>query len=130
MTVLATGLSGHRRLRYGPVRNRLLEVHVSPLVARVMAPRHVRLQPVPAAAYDLDVRAYLPTKLRALAAHRSQLASTGKVPRNNALLLRVPQRALAPAMGHERYADPAGSAAGGARGSSLAHDLFAGLEPR
>jgi glycolate oxidase FAD binding subunit len=26
--VLATGLSGRRRLRYGPVRNRLLEVHV------------------------------------------------------------------------------------------------------
>lgn len=135
---------------------RLLEARVSPLVARVMAPRHVQLQPVPDAAYDLDVRAYLGVKLAALAAHRSQLVSSGRIPRNNALLLRLPQRLLAPVMGHEQYADASSevggassagvsgaSSAGGLAGASAASglagassgsivrgDLFAGLAPR
>ncbi len=117
---------------------RLLEARVSPLVARVMAPRHVQLQPVADAAYDLDVRAYLGVKLAALAAHRSQLVSTGRVPRNNAVLLRLPQRLLAPVMGHEQYADAsaelagasAGASGGAASGSIVRGDLFTGLDPR
>ncbi len=84
----------------------LLESWVSPWVARVMAPRHVRIQPVPAPTHAIDVRPWLADKLAALGEHRSQLVSSGPIPRNNALLLRLPRRLLAPVLGVERYVDP------------------------
>ncbi len=90
---------------------RLLEAHVSPRIARLMAPSHATIAPLPEPGYAVDVRPWLGVKLAALRAHRTQLESGSLMPRNNALLLRMPQRLLAPIMGTERFIDPHGHSA-------------------
>lgn len=87
---------------------RVLEVAVSPWVARVMKPRGSVLGPVAPVTHVVDVRPALDAKVAAIRAHRSQLAHDGPLPRNLALLTRLPRPLLARALGTERFADPAG----------------------
>lgn len=86
---------------------RLLEVAVSPRVARVMKPRHVRLETPAPVTHVLDTTAYLDRKRRAIRAHASQLHSDGPVPRNVDLLTRLPERVVRRSLGIERFAEPA-----------------------
>jgi LmbE family N-acetylglucosaminyl deacetylase len=88
---------------------RVLEVAVSARVARVMKPRHVRLAPVLPVTVVVDVRDHLDAKVAAMRAHRSQLTSDGRLPRNIDMLTRLPRPVLSRLLGWERFADPSGS---------------------
>ncbi len=88
---------------------RVLEVCVSPRVARVMKPRHLSLAPVLPVTVVVDVRDQLDIKIAAMRAHRSQLAADGWVPRNLEIITRLPRPVLARSLGWERFADPTGS---------------------
>ncbi len=101
---------------------RVLEVCVLPWVARLLAPRGVRIEPVGSPTHVVDVRPWVEAKRAAIRAHRSQLSSSGWMPRNNALLVRLPRPVLAAALGWERYVDPAQRA-----GRPVVDDVFAGL---
>jgi LmbE family N-acetylglucosaminyl deacetylase len=88
---------------------RVLEVAVSPWVARVMKPRGLALAPVRPVTVVVDVRQHLDAKVAAMRAHESQLTSDGAVPRNIDVLTRLPRTALERLLGRERFADPSGS---------------------
>ena len=88
---------------------RVLEVAVSPWVARVMKPRGLTLQPVRPVTVVVDVRDHLDAKVAAMRAHESQLASDGALPRNIDALTRLPRPTLERLLGRERFADPSGS---------------------
>ena len=88
---------------------RVLEVAVSPRVARVMKPRHLSLAPVRPVTVVVDVRDQLDIKVAAMRAHRSQLTADGWLPRNIDVITRLPRPVLARALGWERFADPTGS---------------------
>ncbi len=90
---------------------RVLEVAVSPRVARVMKPRHVSLAPVSPVTVVVDVREHLDAKVSAMRAHRSQLTADGWLPRNIDVITRLPRPVLARSLGWERFADPTGSSA-------------------
>jgi|APMI01.1.fsa_nt_gi LmbE family N-acetylglucosaminyl deacetylase len=90
---------------------RVLEVAVSPRVARVMKPRHLSLAPVRPATVVVDVRDQLDIKIAAMRAHRSQLTADGWLPRNIDVITRLPRPVLARSLGWERFADPTGSSA-------------------
>lgn len=101
---------------------RLLEVAVDRPIARIMAPKGFPVEAVPAPTHVVDVRAWIEVKRAAIRAHRSQLTSTGWVPRNNEMLTRLPRRVLERALGWERYVDPSRPV-----GSPLLDDVFADL---
>ncbi len=101
---------------------RVLEAAVSPRVAAVMKPRHVRLGPVAPVTHVIDVRRYAAQKRRAIRAHRSQLERAGVVPRNLDLLTRLPAWAFTRAVGTERFADPSAPP-----GTPVVNDVVAGL---
>ena len=82
---------------------------MSARVARVMKPRHVRLAPVLPVTVVVDVRDHLDAKVAAMRAHRSQLTSDGRLPRNIDMLTRLPRPVLSRLLGWERFADPSGS---------------------
>ena len=100
---------------------RLLEVWVSPWVARVMGAGR-GIAPVPDPAYVVDVREFVGQRRDAIRAHRSQLSSDGWLPRNNDWMTRLPTLVLARAFGTERYVDPDAPV-----GSSVRTDVFEGL---
>ncbi|MGV1009359.1 MAG: PIG-L deacetylase family protein [Dermatophilaceae bacterium] len=101
---------------------RLLEVAVDRRTARIMAPRGFAVQAVPAPTHVVDVRAWIEVKREAVRAHRSQLTSEGWLPRNNAMLLRLPGAVLRRVMGWERYVDPSRHT-----GAPVLDDVFADL---
>lgn len=103
---------------------RVLEARVSPRVAAVMKPRGLTLAPLGPVTHVIDVRDYLGAKRAAMRAHRSQLASDGRIPRNIDLLTRLPEKVFAAAVGTERFSDPTAAAASP---SQLSTDIFAGL---
>ena len=65
---------------------------------------------------------WIEVKRAAIRAHRSQLTSTSWLPRNNAMLIRLPRLALEVAMGWERYVDPSRPAS-----APVLDDVFADL---
>ena len=77
----STGSGRWRRRSRGTPR--LLEVAVDRRIARIMAPKGFPVEAVPAPTHVVDVRAWIEVKRAAIRAHRSQLTSTGWVPRNN-----------------------------------------------
>lgn len=100
---------------------RLLEVWMSPVVARVMgAGRGIR--PVGAPTVVVDVREYVERKRAAIRAHRSQLAADGWWPRNNDWMTRLPRAVLERVIGTERYVQ-----VGAPAGMPVRHDVFEGL---
>ncbi len=103
---------------------RVLEARVSPRVAAVMKPRGLTLAPLVPVTHVIDVRDYLGAKRAAMRAHRSQLASDSRIPRNIDLLTRLPEKVFAAAVGTERFSDPTAAAASP---SQLSTDIFAGL---
>ena len=103
---------------------RVLEARVSPRVAAVMKPRGLTLAPLGPITHVIDVRDYLGAKRAAMRAHRSQLASDSRIPRNIDLLTRLPEKVFAAAVGTERFSDPTAAAASP---SQLSTDIFAGL---
>ena len=103
---------------------RVLEARVSPRVAAVMKPRGLTLAPLGPVTHVIDVRDHLGAKRAAMRAHRSQLSSDGRVPRNIDLLTRLPEKVFAAAVGTERFSDPTAPAASP---SQLSTDIFAGL---
>ena len=103
---------------------RVLEARVSPRVAAVMKPRGLTLAPLGPVTHVIDVRDYLGAKRAAMRAHRSQLASDSRIPRNIDLLTRLPEKVFAAAVGTERFSDPTAAAASP---SQLSTDIFAGL---
>lgn len=103
---------------------RVLEARVSPRVAAVMKPRGLTLAPLVPVTHVIDVRDYLGAKRAAMRAHRSQLASDSRIPRNIDLLTRLPEKVFAAAVGTERFSDPTAPAASP---SQLSTDIFAGL---
>jgi LmbE family N-acetylglucosaminyl deacetylase len=99
---------------------RVLETAVPPRLARIMHAPGFTPAPVSRPTHDIDVRPWLGVKREAVRAHRSQLDSDGLLPRNNALLTRLPVALLAPLGRHERYVDPAASS-----GSPVRDDIWA-----
>jgi LmbE family N-acetylglucosaminyl deacetylase len=101
---------------------RVLEVCVDRRVARLMAPAGVTIVPVDPATHVVDVRHWVEVKRAAIRAHRSQLTSDGRLPRNNDILTRLPRAVLELAIGSERFVDPTVPV-----GSPVTGDIFAGL---
>lgn len=103
--------------------SRVLEARVSPRVAAVMKPHGLTLAPLGPVTHVIDVRDYLGAKRAAMRAHRSQLSSDSRIPRNIDLLTRLPEKVFAAAVGTERFSDPTAPA-----GSATKHstDIFAG----
>ncbi|MEI2826716.1 MAG: PIG-L deacetylase family protein [Dermatophilaceae bacterium] len=101
---------------------RVLEARVSPRIARLMKPAGVTLESLPPVTHVIDVRDHLDAKRAAMRAHRSQLVSDSRVPRNIDLVTRLPRRVFAAYLGTERFSDPSSP------GGPVSDDLFAGLD--
>lgn len=109
----AAALTGVRLVEATAPRESVLRVLSGAARIRVMSREDLdqaRTWFTPAAeiTHRIDVRRYVAAKQRALAAHRSEVAKDGTIPRVLRAVCRVPAWIIAPMVGTEYYVEPAG----------------------
>ncbi|GAB3126849.1 PIG-L family deacetylase [Tsukamurella serpentis] len=108
----AAGTSGVRLVEATAPRERVVRALAAAARLRLIgdgdaAAARTWFTPADQVTHRIDVRRFVTLKQRALAAHRTEIAKTGRMAQMMRLLLRLPAWAIAPVAGTEYFHEPA-----------------------